>query len=64
LPGEGAENFQVSSFDAALLRRVLAPGAITAFKQPVVRLRDGEVIGWEALARTAAAPHVPPLAWL
>jgi diguanylate cyclase (GGDEF)-like protein len=47
-----------------LLRRVLTPGALTSHKQPVVRLRDGEVIGWEALARTAAAPHVPPLAWL
>jgi diguanylate cyclase (GGDEF)-like protein len=31
--------------------RLLAPGALRAVVQPVVRLADGEVIGYEALAR-------------
>jgi diguanylate cyclase (GGDEF)-like protein len=43
---------------------VLTPGAIVTVRQPIVRLRDGEVLGWEALSRTASAPHVPPLRWL
>ena len=44
-----------------LLRRVLAPGALTSLKQPVVRLRDGEVVGWEALARLRDEPSLSPL---
>ncbi len=50
--------------DRELLRRVLTPGAITTVRQPIVRLRDGEVLGWEALSRTSSAPHADPPRWL
>jgi EAL domain-containing protein (putative c-di-GMP-specific phosphodiesterase class I) len=43
---------------------MLAAGAITTVHQPIVRLKDGEVLGWEALSRTALEPHLPPLLWL
>ncbi|MCU1376040.1 MAG: hypothetical protein JWO68_3326, partial [Actinomycetia bacterium] len=45
---------------AALLR----PGGIVAAYQPVVRLRDDEVIGYEALARMTGPPDQGPDIWL
>ncbi|MCU1593250.1 MAG: hypothetical protein JWO12_642 [Frankiales bacterium] len=35
------------------LTRLLTPGGITAARQPIVRVRDGSVVGWESLARTS-----------
>ncbi len=40
------------------LRALLAPGALRAVVQPIVRLADGQTIGYEALAR-AVDPQVP-----
>jgi diguanylate cyclase (GGDEF)-like protein len=45
-------------------RDLLAPGAIRAVVQPIVRLADGEVAGYEALARAdGASQPEPPDAW-
>jgi diguanylate cyclase (GGDEF)-like protein len=41
---------------------LLVPGAIRAEYQPIVRLDDGAVVGYEALARAAVAGS--PAAWL
>jgi diguanylate cyclase (GGDEF)-like protein len=43
---------------------LLRPGGIVAAYQPVVRLRDDEVVGYEALARMTATPERGPDAWL
>jgi diguanylate cyclase (GGDEF)-like protein len=34
------------------LTGLLAPGGVVAARQPIVRVRDGSVVGWESLART------------
>jgi EAL domain-containing protein (putative c-di-GMP-specific phosphodiesterase class I) len=54
---ESSADLSTSAPDASI-RRLLAPGALHALVQPVVRLVDGEVIGYEALAR-AVDPGVP-----
>src|SRR5439155_8233309 len=38
--------------------------SVTAVFQPVVRLRDDAVVGYEALARMATPPDHPPDQWL
>lgn len=51
--------------DAQLLvDSLVAPQGIHAVFQPVVRLADGVVIGYEALARSAAMPTISPATWL
>lgn len=50
--------------DADLVRSLLYPGAVTAIFQPIVRIRDDEVVGYEALARTTAPHRHGPAAWL
>lgn len=43
----------------ALVDSLLAPGALTIAVQPMVRLVDGAVVAYEALARSAAVPGLP-----
>jgi len=50
--------------DADLVRALLEPGAVTAVFQPIVRIRDDEVVGYEALARTTAPHGQGPALWL
>jgi EAL domain-containing protein (putative c-di-GMP-specific phosphodiesterase class I)/putative methionine-R-sulfoxide reductase with GAF domain len=49
--------------DHADARSLLAPGALRSVVQPIVRLADGEVIGYEALARTAGVVAGSPEDW-
>jgi len=44
-------------------RRLLAPGALRTIVQPVVRVADGEVIGYEALARPTVPMAGSPDEW-
>ncbi|MCU1398420.1 MAG: response regulator receiver modulated diguanylate phosphodiesterase [Acidimicrobiales bacterium] len=37
----------------AELSALLVPGGIRSVRQPIVRIRDGSIVGWEALARVA-----------
>jgi diguanylate cyclase (GGDEF)-like protein len=47
------------------VRALLEPGAVVPVFQPVVRLVDGQIIGYEALARMPkAAEQRPPNEWL
>ncbi|MCL3861019.1 EAL domain-containing protein [Actinotalea sp. K2] len=48
----------------ALVESLLRPGAIVAAFQPVVRVADGAIIGYEALARARDQPEVSPAVWL
>ncbi len=43
---------------------LLTPGDITAVTQPIIRLADGEVVGYEVLARSTAFSSTPPDKWL
>ncbi|HEY4332557.1 MAG TPA: EAL domain-containing protein [Ilumatobacteraceae bacterium] len=36
-----------------VLATLLAPGGIVSVRQPIVRIRDGSIVGWEALSRVA-----------
>lgn len=47
-----------------LVAALLRPGGIRTVFQPVVRVADGAVIGYEALSRAAAAPGMAPDQWL
>jgi EAL domain-containing protein (putative c-di-GMP-specific phosphodiesterase class I) len=49
------------SHDVASL---LVPGDITAVTQPIVRLADGQTVGFEALARSHSFARVSPDQWL
>lgn len=42
-----------------LVRHLVTPGVITPSMQPIVRLTDGEVVGYEALSRAPSAPGTP-----
>jgi EAL domain-containing protein (putative c-di-GMP-specific phosphodiesterase class I)/putative methionine-R-sulfoxide reductase with GAF domain len=46
------------------VEQLCEPGAIQAFVQPVVRPADEVVVGYEALARMAIEPVMPPDWWL
>jgi diguanylate cyclase (GGDEF)-like protein len=48
----------------AFSRQLLRPGAIRTQFQPIARLGDGAIVGYEALSRARAAPDVPPDVWL
>ena len=43
---------------------LLVPGDITAVTQPIVRLADGQTVGFEALARSRSFSHSSPDQWL
>ena len=43
---------------------LLTPGDITAVTQPIVRLGDGQIVGYEALARSKSFASTPPDKWL
>ena len=43
---------------------LLADDAVRAVYQPIVRLLDGAVVGYEALARMRHRPYRPPDEWL
>jgi EAL domain-containing protein (putative c-di-GMP-specific phosphodiesterase class I) len=45
------------------IRRVLECGGLSMVYQPIVELRSGETIGYEALARFADPPYRPPNIW-
>lgn len=62
-PRDGRGRSHHSRRGAARVRQVLdADGPAMVF-QPIVDLRDGRVVGLEALARFAIAPERPPDAW-
>jgi EAL domain-containing protein (putative c-di-GMP-specific phosphodiesterase class I) len=42
----------------------LRPGGIAAVTQPIVRLSDGAVLGYESLARSVEHPEIGPDRWL
>jgi diguanylate cyclase (GGDEF)-like protein len=48
----------------AFVRQLLRPGAIRTHFQPIARLGDGAVVGYEALSRAREAPDAPPDSWL
>ena len=55
----------MSSADTArLVASLLRQGGITAVFQPVVRVADGAVIGYEALSRSTDHPTLAPDVWL
>ena len=42
------------------LEQLLLPGALRAVVQPIIRLADAQVVGYEALSRSVAPlPHTP-----
>jgi EAL domain-containing protein (putative c-di-GMP-specific phosphodiesterase class I) len=43
---------------------LLLPGGVRSLFQPLVRIADGRIIGYEALSRAAADPGCPPDRWL
>ncbi|WP_250443976.1 EAL domain-containing protein [Actinotalea sp. C106] len=47
-----------------LVASLLHPGGIRTVFQPVVRVADGVIIGYEALSRSTAMPSLSPAAWL
>ncbi|HUX70192.1 MAG TPA: EAL domain-containing protein, partial [Cellulomonadaceae bacterium] len=59
-PGETVTSADTARLVASLQR----PGGITTVFQPVVRVADGAVIGYEALSRSTDRPDVAPDAWL
>ncbi|MCU1483340.1 MAG: hypothetical protein JWN67_86 [Actinomycetia bacterium] len=50
--------------DRDAVHTLLRAGSIVAAYQPVVRLRDDEVVGYEALARMSITPERAPDVWL
>lgn len=47
----------------SVVGRLLLPGAITPAYQPIVRIADGEVVAYEALARSTASAAGTPTDW-
>lgn len=45
------------------IRRILEGGGLTMVFQPIADLRNGQIVGLEALARFAAEPKRPPDIW-
>jgi EAL domain-containing protein (putative c-di-GMP-specific phosphodiesterase class I) len=56
LPAPGTRATDVSS--------LLAPGDITAVTQPIVRVADGQTVGFEVLARSRSFSFTSPDQWL
>ncbi|MCU1693510.1 MAG: hypothetical protein JWM64_2601, partial [Frankiales bacterium] len=52
------------ALDLAGLRLALAPGGSSAVVQPLVRLTDGAVLGYEALGRVTDSRGQGPAEWL
>jgi diguanylate cyclase (GGDEF)-like protein len=50
--------------DHSFTHGLLEPGGIISVFQPLVRVTDGRVIGYEALSRAQADPSRPPDQWL
>ena len=48
---------------ASRLDRLVAPGGLRSVFQPIVRVADGEVIGYEALCRSVAPDPTQPSEW-
>lgn len=46
-----------------LLDRLVAPGGLRAAFQPIVRIADGEIIGYEALCRSVRPERTEPSEW-
>jgi EAL domain-containing protein (putative c-di-GMP-specific phosphodiesterase class I) len=61
LPGEPGPS---ADEPEGLVKRLLAPGALRIVGQPIVELRDGIVIGYEALVRFRVHPDLTPDAGL
>lgn len=61
-PENEALRHGAADFDA--VRSMLAPGAVHAAFQPIVRMRDDEVLGYEALARMTTTHGNGPAVWL
>lgn len=47
-----------------VVQALLVPGDITAVTQPIIRLADGETVGYEVLARSKALSSTSPDQWL
>jgi diguanylate cyclase (GGDEF)-like protein len=70
--GESADQRWVTStvsprsvvVDPEFVRSLLQPGGIVSVFQPLVRVSDGRVVGYEALSRARADPSRPPDQWL
>jgi diguanylate cyclase (GGDEF)-like protein len=60
---DGASTTGTGDFDASVAR-LIERVAVRAEFQPIVRIGDGEIVGYEGLARMAAPPELPPDAWL
>ena len=59
LPGVTSESDPLLAFVA-----LLEDDAVQSVYQPIVRLLDGAVVGYEALARMSHLPYRPPDHWL
>lgn len=46
-----------------VINRLVAPGGMVAVFQPIVRLADGEVMGYEALCRSTRPEQTTPSEW-
>jgi len=53
-----------AAVDPSFIRSLLEPGGITPVFQPLVRVTDGRVVGYEALSRATADPRRSPDRWL
>ncbi|MCU1429060.1 MAG: hypothetical protein JWL83_3060 [Actinomycetia bacterium] len=54
----------VGDVETAIERLIEEEGALRAVFQPIVRISDGTIIGYEALARMSGPPDLPPDRWL
>ncbi len=60
-PGSGS---RASQHQAGEVASLLAPGDITAVTQPIVRVADGQTVGFEVLARSRSFAFTSPDQWL
>lgn len=63
VPSWGPPPPPVCEVDPAAVEAAFAPGAIKMVHQPIVDLNGGDVLGYEALARFALLPRLPPDQW-
>jgi diguanylate cyclase (GGDEF)-like protein len=59
---DGASETGTGEFDASVAR-LIEQATVRAEFQPIVRIADGEIVGYEGLARIGP-PELPPDAWL